>query len=243
MRSDVIICGVTRAAQIPDDIESLKRLVFEQQVLIEQRQLEIERLRLAIARLRRERYGRSSEALDQQMELTLEEIEETHAALTTQLAAAKAAAEKPVRQALPPHLPRESNVHEAPVAPGCTCLDCGGALREMEADVMEVMERIPERFMVVRRVRPKFSCGRCEKIIQALTAKRPFANGMAGASVIAHVLVSRFCDHTPLYRQAQIYARDGVEIPRSTQSEWVGQATTLLNPLLVQQLQPVNPSA
>jgi len=159
---------VTRAAQIPDDIESLKRLVLEQQVLIEQRQLEIERLRLAIARLRRERYGRSSEALDEQieqMELTLEEIEETHAGLTTQLAAVKAAPEKPVRQALPPHLPRESNVHEAPVAPGCTCPDCGGALREMEADVTEVMERIPERFMVVRHVRPKFSCGRCEKII------------------------------------------------------------------------------
>jgi transposase len=227
--------GVTRAAQIPDDIESLKRLVLEQQVLIEERQLEIERLRLAIARLRRERYGRSSEALDQQieqMELTLEEIEETHAGLTTQLAAVKAAPEKPIRQALPPHLPRESNVHEAPIAPGCTCPDCGGALREMEADVTEVMERIPERFMVVRHVRPKFSCGRCEKIIQAPAAKRPFANGMAGASVIAHVLVSKFCDHTPLYRQAQIYARDGVEIPRSTQSEWVGQATTLLNPLV-----------
>lgn len=227
--------GVTRAAEIPDDIESLKRLVLEQQVLIEERQLEIERLRLAIARLRRERYGRSSEALDQQieqMELTLEEIEETHAALSTHLAAVKAAPEKPVRQALPPHLLRESNIHEAPVAPGCTCPDCGGALREMEADVTEVMERIPERFMVVRHVRPKFSCGRCEKIIQAPAAKRPFANGMAGASVIAHVFVSKFCDHTPLYRQAQIYARDGVEIPRSTQSEWVGQATTLLNPLV-----------
>jgi transposase len=227
---------VARIAQLPNDVESLRRLVLEQQLLIEQRQLEIERLRLMIAKLRRERYGRSSEALDQhieQMELTLEEIEETQAALQMQLALpAKAAPEKPVRQELPPHLPRDSVVHEAPVATGCTCPDCGSALRVMDPDVTEVLERIPERFMVVRHVRPKFSCGRCEKIIQAPAAQRPFASGMAGASVIAHVLVSKFCDHTPLYRQNQIYAREGVDIPRSTQSEWVGQATTLFNPLV-----------
>jgi transposase len=227
---------VNRAAQLPNDIEALKRLVLEQQAAIEQRQLEIERLRLMLARLRRERYGRSSEAMDQhieQMELTLEEIEETQALLQMQLQLpAKAAPEKPVRQELPPHLPRESRVHEAPVATGCTCPDCGGTLREMEPDVTEVLERIPERFMAVRHVRPKFSCGRCQKIIQAPAASRPFANGMAGASVIAHVLVSKFCDHTPLYRQNQIYAREGMDIPRSTQSEWVGQAASLFHPLV-----------
>ncbi len=225
-----------KTAQLPNNVEALKRLVLEQQALIEQRQLEIERLRLILARLRRERYGRSSEVLDQeieQMELTLEEAEENHAAIQMQLAAVtEAPAEKPIRQELPSHLPREVNVHEAPVASGCTCPDCGGALRAMGEDVTEVMERIPERFMVVRHVRPKFGCASCEKVIQAPAAKRPFAGGMAGASVIAHVLVSKFCDHTPLYRQNQIYARDGVEIPRSTQSEWVGQATALFNPLV-----------
>jgi hypothetical protein len=71
-------------------------------------------------------------------------------------------------------------------------------------------QRIPERFTVLRHVRPKFSCGRCQKIIQAPAAKRPFPNAMAGAPVIANVLVSKFCDHTPLYRQNQIYARSGV---------------------------------
>ena len=225
-----------KAAQLPDNIEALKRLVLEQQALIEQRQLEIERLRLILARLRRERYGRSSEVLDreiEQLELTLEEAEETHAAIQMQAGSvAEATVEKPVRQDLPSHLPRELNVHEAPVAAGCTCPDCGGALRAMGEDVTEVMERIPERFMVVRHVRPKFSCASCEKVIQAPAAQRPFAGGMAGASVIAHVLVSKFCDHTPLYRQNQIYARDGVEIPRSTQSEWVGQSAALFNPLV-----------
>jgi transposase len=227
---------VNRAAELPDDVEALKRLVLEQELAIEERQLEIERLRLTIARLRRERYGRSSEALDQQieqLELTLEEIQATRAALKTQLALpAQAAPEKPVRQELPAHLPREPVVHEAPVAAGCTCPDCGGTLRQMEPDVTEVMERIPARFKVVQHVRPKFTCGRCEKIIQAPAAKRPFVNGMAGASVIAHVLVSKFCDHTPLYRQNQIYAREGVDLPVSTQSEWVGQATILFTPLV-----------
>ena len=119
-----------RAAQLPEDVETLQRLVFEQELAIEERQLEIERLRLTIARLRRERYGRSCEALDQQieqMELTLEEIQETQAALRMRLALpAKAAPEKPVRQELPVHLPREPMLHEAPVASGCTCPDCGG---------------------------------------------------------------------------------------------------------------------
>jgi transposase len=187
---------VQKSAQLPNSVEALKRLVLEQQALIEQRQLEIERLRLILARLRRERYGRSSEVLDQeieQMELTLEEAEENHAAIQMQLAAVtEAPAEKPIRQELPSHLPREVNVHEAPVASGCTCPDCGGALRAMGEDVTEVMERIPERFMVVRHVRPKFSCASCEKVIQACAAKRPFAGGMAGASVIAHVLVSKY---------------------------------------------------
>jgi len=236
MCSAAILSGVKKAAQLPNNVEALKRMVLEQYALIEQRQLEIERLRLILARLRRERYGRSSEALDQeieQLELTLEEAEENHAAAQMKLASVtEAPAEKPVRQELPAHLPREETVHEAPVAAGCTCPDCGGALRAMEPDVTEVMERIPERFMVVPHVRPKFSCGHCEKIIQAPAAKRPFARGMAGASVISHVLVSKFCDHTPLYRQNQIYARDGVEIPRSTQSEWVGQSAILFNPLV-----------
>jgi len=231
-----MLSGVKRAAQLPNNIEALKRLVLEQQALIDQRQMEIERLRLILARLQRERYGRSSEVLDQeieQLELTLEEAEETHAAIQMKLDSEREVpAAKPVRQELPSHLPREPKTHEAPVAPGCTCPDCGGALRAMGEDVTEVMERVPERFMVVQHIRPKFSCASCQKIIQAPAAKRPFAGGMAGASVIAHVLVSKFCDHTPLYRQNQIYARDGVEIPRSTQSEWVGQATALFNPLV-----------
>jgi transposase len=231
-----MICGVRRADQLPNDIEVLKRLVLEQQAALESHLLEIERLKLILARLRRARFGRSSEALDQQieqLELTLEELEAAQAATEARtVPVVKKAPEKPFRQELPEHLPRETMVHEAPVAAGCTCPECGGALREMGKDITEVLERIPARYKVVRHIRPKFSCAKCQTVVQAPAASRPIAGGIAGASVIAHVLVSKYCDHTPLYRQSQIYAREGVELPRSTMAEWVGQATQLCDPVV-----------
>jgi transposase len=127
--------------------------------------------------------------------------------------------EKPVRQALPEHLPRGPMRHEAPTGPDCTCPGCGGVLREMDPDVTEVLERLPARFKVVRHLRPKFSCAKCETIIQAPAPSRPIAGGMAGASVIAHVLASKYCDHVLLHRWSQIYAREGVELARSTMAE------------------------
>jgi transposase len=231
-----MIVGVRRANQLPDDIEVLKRLVLEQQAAIESHQLEIERLKLILARLRRARFGRSSEALDQQieqLELTLEDLEAAQAATEVRtVPAVKKAPEKPVRQELPEHLLRESIVHGAPVASGCTCPKCGGALREMGQDVTEVLERVPSRYKVVQHIRPKFSCANCQTVVQAPAASRPIAGGIAGASVIAHVLVSKYCDHSPLYRQSQIYAREGIELPRSTLAEWVGQAAQLCHPLI-----------
>jgi len=133
---------------------------------------------------------------------------------------------------LAPHLPRESVIHEPPVSSECTCPACGGALRSAGEDVTEVLERLPARYKLVRHVRPKMSCTRCEKLIQAPAAPRPIERGMAGASVLAHVLVSKYCDHQPLYRQSQIYAREGVELSRSTLAEWVGQSSALLQPLV-----------
>lgn len=225
-----------RRADLPNDVDSLKRLVLELQSAVDSHELEIERLKLLLARLRRARFGRSSEVLDQQieqLELTLEELEANQATRPVPTATAlEKIPDKPVRQALPEHLPREPMRHEAPTGPGCTCPECGGALREMDPDVTEVLERIPARFKVVRHLRPKFSCAKCETVIQAPAPARPIAGGMAGASVIAHVLVSKFCDHLPLYRQSQIYARERVELARSTMAEWVGHSTELCQPLV-----------
>lgn len=103
----------------------------------------------------------------------------------------------------------------------------------MDPDVTEVLERMPARFKIVRHLRPKFSCAKCETIIQAPAPSRPIADGMAGASVIAHVLTSKYCDHVPLHRQSQIYDREGVELARcSTMAEWVGQSAELCCPLV-----------
>ena len=235
MRAGKIHC-VRSADHLPDDVEVLKQMLLEREALVHSQQLQIEQLRLMLARLRRMRFGRSSEQLDQQieqLELTLEELESAEAARPTPISpSVKELVQKPVRATLPAHLPRESITHEPPLGADCTCPDCGGLLRVMGEDVTEVPERMPARFKVVRHVRPKLSCASCDKVLQAPAASRPIERGMAGASVLAHVLVSKYCDHSPLYRQSQIYAREGVELPRSTLADWVGQSAALLEPLV-----------
>ena len=227
---------MTKHVELPNDIESLRRLVIEQQALLLSRDVEIEKLKIELARLRRLRYGRSSEKLDEriaQLELVLEELEASEA----QLAPLKASLEirdtappspPPARQPLPEHLPRESVTHQ----PLCTCPECGGTLRPLGEDVSEILEYVPGRFRVIRHVRPKLSCGRCSTIVQSPAPSRPIAKGVAGPGLLAHVLVSKYCDHLPLYRQAEIYAREGVDLARSTLADWVGESSALLAPLV-----------
>ena len=96
----------------------------------------------------------------------------------------------------------------------------------------EVLEYVPARFRVVRHVRPKYTCSGCECMTQAAAPSRPIARSFAGSGLLAHVLVSKFCDHLPLYRQSQIYAREGVELDDSTLADWVGGCSRLLRPLV-----------
>jgi transposase len=224
---------------LPNDIESLQRLVVEQRAALEaarstllSRDVEIEKLKIELARLKRMQFGRSSEQLDQsiaQLELSLEELEasaaETAPSLESPPTVEKA---KPARRALPESLRRETIVHAAP----CECPACGGALRAFGEDVAEILEYVPERFKVIRHVRPKFSCTACQQIVQSPAPSRPIARGLAGPGLLAHVLVSKYVDHLPLNRQSQIYAREGVDLDRSTLADWVGQASALLRPLI-----------
>src|SRR5208337_3840246 len=99
-------------------------------------------------------------------------------------------------------------------------------------DVSEMLEYVPAHFQVIRQVRPKLACARCDKIVQAEAPPRPIARGLAGPGLLAHVLVSKYCDHLPLYRQAEIYAREGVDLDRATLADWVGGASWLLQPLV-----------
>ena len=198
---------------------------------------EIERLKLLIAKLRRMQFGRKSEKLDwqiEQLELKLDELEASRAQQAAAAPVSQAAsdlhrARKRARQQLPAHLPRETR-QVLPKQEACP--DCGGKLKPLGEDISEMLEYVPEHFKVIRQVRPKLACARCDKIVQAEAASRPIERGIAGPGLLAHVLVSKYADHLPLYRQAEIYARDGVELDRSTMAEWVGGCSRLLEPLV-----------
>jgi len=111
------------------------------------------------------------------------------------------------------------------------CSECGGKLRHLGEDVSEQLEYVPGRFKVIRQVRPKLACTGCQGIFQAAAHSRPIQRGLPGPALLAHVFAGKYCDHTPLYRQSRIYARDGMEIDRSTMTGWVGGGHQLLDPL------------
>lgn len=216
---------------LPDDIEALKALVIEQRAQLNSRIAEIEHLKLLIAKLKRMQFGRSSERLDrqvEQLELRLEELQSHQAQVAAPRKPDAEEKRQPVRRPLPEHLPRERIVHE----PACNCPDCGAAMRKIGEDVSEVLDYVPARFRVIRHVRPKMACTACERIVQVEAPSRPIDRGLAGPGLLAHVLVSKYADHLPLYRQAQIYAREGVELERSTLAEWVGGCFQLVDPLI-----------
>lgn len=218
--------------QLPDlnalDIESLKALVLAQQT-------EIENLNLLVLKLKRMHFGQRSEKLKidiAQLELRLADLEENLAAalpLPAIAAVSDRAARKPARRPLPAELPREIEMIEPKQQ---ACPDCGGTLRRLGEDVSEVLEYVPARFKVIRTVRPKLSCAGCSRIVQEAAPNRPIDKGLAGPGLLAHVLVAKYADHLPLYRQSEIYAREGVEIDRSTMADWVGGASRILQPLV-----------
>jgi len=241
-------------ASLPDldglDHEALKALVIakhseslEQHKELTSSTHEIEHLKLVIEKYQRMIFGRKSEKLTgelEQLEFRLEELETAQAAEETAQAATEATQppstqtdskrrSRPARKPLPEDLPREVVTHLP--AHNC-CPDCGGALRQFGEDVSEQLERIPASFKVIRHVRPKFACAGCESVVEAPAPARPIDRGLPGPGLLAQVLVSKYADHLPLYRQSQIYAREGVDLDRSTLAGWVGAASGLLTPLV-----------
>jgi transposase len=220
------------------DPTALKALILSQHEQLLSRDHEIEHLKLLIAKLRRMQFGRKSEKLDrqiEQLELRLDELQATQAENTAAsytpavVAPVASVAVKPARRPLPEHLPREVRRYLPKQA---VCPDCGGELKHLGEDVSEILEYVPERFEVIRQVRPKLVCAGCERIVQAEAPSRPIERGVAGPGLLAHVLVSKYCDHLPLYRQSEMYAREGVELERSTLADWVGGTSQLLAPLV-----------
>ena len=196
------------------------------------RDLLIDTLRGQIARLRRMQFGASSEKLGReiaQLELALEELETESAVPDVEAAASDVSVRTTPVRALPDHLPREDVVHE-PASGACTCPDCGGTLRRLGTDTHEMLDVMPVCWRVVRQVRPKYSCRSCEKIVQAPAPPKAVARGKATFATLAHVVVSKFDHHLPLYRQAEMMAAQGLDIDRSTLAGWAGQAAALLDP-------------
>ena len=225
--------------------EHQERIATHQELLQREQQLlrresEIEHLKLLRSQRRRMQFGRKSEKLGrqiEQLELRLEDLQQAQAGEETPHCGERPATEpsqptvkvKPVRRPLPEHLPRQTQTH---VPKHSVCPDCGGELVRFSEDVSEMLEYVRACFQVIRHVRPKLSCQHCERIVQAPAPSRPIARGLAGPGLLAHVLVSKYADHLPLYRQCEIYERHGIELERSTLADWVGGTSALLDPLV-----------
>jgi transposase len=215
---------------LPDDPETLKAMLIAERV-------RSERLVQIIKELQRHRFGRRAETLpEEQMLLALEEVEQTEAGV-----AAKAEEQSPAerdavvrkrrtnRGALPPHLPRIETIVDIEDK---TCPCCQGELHRIGEDVSERLDVVPAQFRVLVVRRPKYACRACEDVVvQSPAPARLIEGGLPTEATVAHVLVSKYADHLPLYRQAQIYQRQGVALDRSTLADWVGRAAWHLRPI------------
>ncbi|WP_299593486.1 IS66 family transposase [uncultured Tateyamaria sp.] len=212
----------------PAELRAVNRLLADE---VKSQALLIEKLKHQLAGQNRHRFGVRSESLDQ-LNLTFAEDEaiaeavEEQAKPETPTAEAKAPRQHS-RKPLPDHLDR----HDEVLSPGEDCTRCGGRLKTLGEDVTEELEYVPGRFIVNRIVRPRKACSSCDAIVQSPLPSRPIERGRPGPGLLAHVLVSKYADHLPLYRQSQIYAREGIDLDRSTMADWVGRSTALLEPL------------
>lgn len=231
---------IPAVTDLPDDIDALKAMIAAQGAVIvrqdqeiarrdaelRRHELMIEKLKARLDKQLRDRFGSSSEGLEQ-LQLMLEDLEITRSRETPPVAGPAAHKDKPVRKPLPDHLLRQNQVLGA----GEACTACGGRLKPVGEDVTEELEYVPGRFVVNRIIRPRMACACCEAFCQAPLPSRPIEGGRPGPGLLAHVLVSKYADHLPLYRQSQIYAREQIDLSRSTLADWMGAATALLSPL------------
>ena len=195
---------------------------------------EITTLKLQIIKLRHMQFGQKSERREreiEQLELLVEDLEVTQA---QQDAASAPKSQRPrtiakKSRVFPEHLPRETQTIN-PVETSCP--DCGGAFALLGEDISETLELEPVRFKVIKRVRPKFACTCCDVIVQAPAPSRPIERGMAGPALLAHVLVGKYADHLPLYRQSEIFSREGIKLDRALLADWVGNCAALFAPLI-----------
>lgn len=212
---------------LPEDPAELRAVSERLMAEVQSQAYQIEKLKAELHGHRKARFGSKSESLDQLAFNLAEDVEIAVAAEAQKSAPAEADSKPPKRQhsrkPLPDHLERKDEVLSA----GEGCDDCGGTLRQIGEDVTEELEYAPGRFVVRRIIRPRMACTCCEAFSQVPLPSRPIERGRPGPSLLAHVLVSKYCDHLPLDRQSKIFAREKVDLHRSTLTDWVGRSTAL----------------
>jgi transposase len=226
---------------MPHSVDALLRVVQARDAEVVLLRLMVQKLKLQLARRNRSLFGSSSERFeDAQASLIEPALLDEIAALKPAGKPVSPAANNEIDRSLPAHLPRDEQVHRPATTDAhhdndgqaCGCSACGGRLRRIGADVSEQLEYVPSHFKVIRHVRPKLACVKCQTIFQAEAPSRPIVRGLPGPGLLAHVMVSKYCDHIPLHRQSRIHAREGVEIDRSTMAGWVARGDELIDPLL-----------
>ena len=236
--SGIIKVMKTGHQALPTDTHALQQMVLQMQSVLSENNKKlsaqdsvIDNLRHQLAVLKRARFGRSSEQVEQnihQLELQLEELEIAQAQTDSGSSAAGTVTKTPRRRiTLPEHLAREEyrlDTHEC-------CPDCQGALCHIGDDVSEILDVVPASYRVIKTVRPKYSCKACDSVVQAPAPQRVINKGLPSAGLLTQVMVDKYMDHQPLYRQSQQMAREGIDVERSTLADWVGQVSRLLTPL------------
>ena len=237
-------------ANLPDDPAFLKAMIAalladnaKMSATLQAHDQLIQTLRLRIAKLKKQVFGKSSEKIEreiEQLELALEDLLIAAAEGNTSLIdeADETASVVPLADASEKIMRRRPRVSDKAVRerreldPGSCCPECGGELRLVGEDASEILDMIAAQMKVIEVARLKKSCRCCEKMVQVPAPSRPIPGSMAGAGLLAYILVSKFDDHLPLYRLNEIFARMGVDIPDSTMVDWCGRAMQVLQPLI-----------
>ena len=223
---------------IADLVEEMLSLKNQNKSLQDQ----IKSLQEQLTLLKAKRFGKSSEKLEKQiseLEHRIEEAEVSDAAsekddnkddsVEPEDTTAESPKNHPKREKLPAHLPREDNV----IPPPTICPDCEGTeFRKIADDVSEILEYTPSYFKVIHNIRPRCACTKCERIVQGFPASQTIAKGKAGSGLLAHIILQKYCNHLPFYRQSQMYGYEDIDISRSTMASWAGQCARLLTPLI-----------
>lgn len=238
-------------ASLPNDPAALKAVIAALQTenakmsaSLRAHDLLIQALRVRIAKLQKQKFGPSSEKVEreiEQLELALEDLQVALAEANdiqpdqdSDPEAEEEVTEPPEqkKQRRRPKVSKDTPRERRELDPGDNCPDCGGDLRLLGEDVSELIDMIAAQLKVIEIARIKKSCRRCEKIVQEPAPSRPIPRSMAGPNLLAYVLTSKFDDHVPLYRQNEIFARMGADIPDTTLVDWCGGAMKTLAPLI-----------